>query len=218
MRTYSPKPRYRLNTRGKILLAVIAAVAAALVLLAIFYEEPPKDPAFLYDVAVPEWVDADYIDMDVNARKGALLEEVGGVVVHYVANPGTTAAQNRSYFNNAGTAVNSHFIIGLDGEVVQCVPLYEQSVASNDRNRDTISIEVCHPDESGKFTDASYNSLVRLAGWLSAVCGFKKDDIIRHYDVTEKLCPKYFVEHEDAWKQFKKEVMESKKAFLKEDS
>ena len=30
----------------------------------------------------------------------------------------------------------------------------------------------------------------------------KKDDIIRHYDVTGKICPKYFVDHEDAWNEF----------------
>ena len=30
--------------------------------------------------------------------------------------------------------------------------------------------------------------------------------MIRHYDVTEKICPKYFVDHPDAWEQFKKDV------------
>ena len=30
--------------------------------------------------------------------------------------------------------------------------------------------------------------------------------MIRHYDVTGKICPKYFVEHEDAWEQFKADV------------
>ena len=31
-------------------------------------------------------------------------------------------------------------------------------------------------------------------------------NVIRHYDVTGKICPKYFVEHEDAWEQFKSDV------------
>ena len=34
------------------------------------------------------------------------------------------------------------------------------------------------------------------------------DDIIRHYDVTGKLCPKYYVQHPSAWKQFKKDVQD----------
>lgn len=29
------------------------------------------------------------------------------------------------------------------------------------------------------------------------------EDVIRHYDVTGKNCPKYYVEHQDAWEQFK---------------
>ena len=31
-------------------------------------------------------------------------------------------------------------------------------------------------------------------------------DIIRHYDVTGKLCPKYYVEHPDAWEKLKKDA------------
>lgn len=30
----------------------------------------------------------------------------------------------------------------------------------------------------------------------------QSQDVIRHYDVTGKICPKYFVEHEDQWKEF----------------
>ena len=42
--------------------------------------------------------------------------------------------------------MSAHFLIGLEGEIIQCIPLNEKSSATNDRNRDTISIEVCHPD------------------------------------------------------------------------
>ena len=30
--------------------------------------------------------------------------------------------------------------------------------------------------------------------------------VIRHYDITKKECPRYFVQHEDKWKTFKKNV------------
>ena len=33
-----------------------------------------------------------------------------------------------------------------------------------------------------------------------------EEDVIRHYDVTGKLCPLYFVEHEDEWNELKKAV------------
>jgi N-acetylmuramoyl-L-alanine amidase CwlA len=33
-----------------------------------------------------------------------------------------------------------------------------------------------------------------------------EEDVIRHYDITGKICPKYFVDDEDAWMQFKTDV------------
>ena len=48
--------------------------------------------------------------------------------------------------------------MGLDGEVIQCIPSEEKSSATNDRNLDTLSIEVCHPDATGQFTQASYDA------------------------------------------------------------
>ena len=97
-------------------------------------------------------------------------------------------------------------MVGLEGEVSQCIPLDEKSSATNERNIDTISIEVCHPDETGQFTEASYTSLVKLTAWLCDHEHIGRDRVIRHYDVTGKLCPLYFVEHEDAWNQFKQDV------------
>lgn len=155
---------------------------------------------------VPDYVDVQLIGKIGTARNGRALEEVRGIVVHYVGNPGTSAQANRNYFANIGTSVCSHFVIGLNGEVIQCVPLDERSAASNDRNRDTISIEVCHPDESGKFNDATYDSLVRLTAWLCCEFELTTEDVIRHYDVTGKMCPLYFVLHEDAWESFKTDV------------
>ncbi|HWT75154.1 MAG TPA: N-acetylmuramoyl-L-alanine amidase, partial [Mobilitalea sp.] len=50
-------------------------------------------------------------------------------------------------------------------------------------------------------------SLVSLTSALCETFHLKENDIIRHYDVTGKLCPLYFVEHEDAWLAFKDDVM-----------
>ena len=104
------------------------------------------------------------------------------------------------------TTVSSHFVVGLKGEVIQCLPLYERSAASNNRNRDTISIEVCHPDDSGRFNKSTYNSLILLTSWLLNNFSLDETDILRHYDITGKNCPKYFVENEDEWIKFKEEV------------
>ncbi len=155
---------------------------------------------------VPDWVQQELLDVNPYSRPGTPLEEVNGIVVHYVGNPGTTAEQNRSYFaglaQSGETYASSHFVIGLDGEIIQCVPLNEIAYCSSQRNVDTISIECCHPDEEGKFNDATYQSLLRLVRWLQEEYHLDNSQVIRHYDVTGKECPLYYVRHPDAWEQF----------------
>ena len=160
-------------------------------------------------VQIPDWVEIRLIDVDGSSRRGEDLEDVQDIVIHYVGNPGTTAEQNRCYYCNPESSVSSHFLIGLDGEILQCLPLHEKSSATNWRNADTISIEVCHPDDSGQFTEATYASLVRLTAWLLDACDLEQDHIIRHYDVTGKDCPRYFVANEQAWEQFKMDAAEA---------
>ena len=109
-----------------------------------------------------------------------------------MGNPGTTAAQNHSFsptWPRRETYASSHFLVGLDGEVLQNVPLNEVAYCSNQRNDDTISIECCHPDDSGEFTSATYESLVRLTRWLMEEYGLDTSQVIRHYDVTGEALP-----------------------------
>ena len=161
------------------------------------------------DASQPE-IDVQLLDVNPYSRPGTETEEITGIVVHYTANPGSTAQNNRDYFNGLKdsheTEASSNFIVGLDGEIIQCVPTWEMAYASNSRNIDTVSIECCHPDETGKFTDETYRSLVQLTAWLCVKFDLTEDQVIRHYDVTGKNCPKYFVENEDAWAQFKEDV------------
>ena len=74
--------------------------------------------------------------MNPYSRSGIALKKVKGVVIHYVANPGSTAKENRDYFNNLQnthtTKASSHYIVGLDGEIIQCIPQNEISYASNE--------------------------------------------------------------------------------------
>lgn len=155
-------------------------------------------------------LDVELLTVNPYSRPGTALEKVNGIVIHYTANPGATAIANRNYFENLKdthtTKASSHFVVGLEGEIVQCIPTAEIAYASNDRNSDTISIECCYKNEDGSFEQATYDSVIKLTAWLCAKFGLTSEDVIRHYDVTGKLCPLYYVEHEDAWTQFKKDV------------
>ena len=159
----------------------------------------------------PDWVDVQIIPIDGDSRTGEKLRGIKDIVIHYVGNPGTTAQQNHDYYGNPDSEVSSHFIVGLDGEIIQCVPLNEKSAASNWRSIDTVSIELCHPYSTGEFTEQTYASLVKLTAWLSELCNLDTNHIIRHYDITGKNCPLYFVEHQDKWEQFKEDVNEFNK-------
>ena len=175
-----------------------------------------KNPVIAYDkirVDQPE-ITEDFLTVNENSRPGIKLEKVNGIVIHYTANPGTGAKANRDYFesrkdqeNTAVNKVSSHFVVGLDGEIIQCIPLNEIAYASNDRNQDTISIECCHPGKNGKFNKKTYHSLVKLCAWLCARYEIEdKADIIRHYDVTGKLCPLYYVKHPSKWEKLQTDI------------
>ena len=159
-------------------------------------------------VTVPDWVEREYLTVNPYSRPGAPLQKIDGVVLHYVGNPGTTAKANRNYFQSlsAGTEgvyASAHFVVGLEGEVLQCVPLSEIAYASNSRNEDTVSVEVCHPDETGAFSTVSYDKAVELTAWLCREFDLNPaTDVIRHYDVTGKDCPRYYVENPGAWERF----------------
>lgn len=155
-------------------------------------------------------IQQDYLTPNKYSRSRIQLLKVRGLVVHYVANPGSSAKENRDYFEGLAkshkTKASSHFVIGLKGEIIQCIPLDEIAYASNNRNGDTISIECCHPGKNGKFTKETRESLIRLASWLCVTYDLQSDAVIRHYDVTGKKCPLYYVKHEDAWTKIRQEI------------
>ncbi|MGN1205894.1 MAG: N-acetylmuramoyl-L-alanine amidase family protein [Eubacterium sp.] len=166
--------------------------------------------------------DVRFLDPNRYSRPQLALKKVHAIVVHYTANPRVDAAANRNYFNNLPklnekkknkTFASSHFVIGLDGKIIQCIPLEEMAYASNNRNSDTVSIECCHRKESGEFTEKTKQSLIQLCVYLCIKFDLTQEDLIRHYDVTGKICPKYFVEHPKAWETFKAQVGEELKKY-----
>jgi N-acetylmuramoyl-L-alanine amidase CwlA len=160
------------------------------------------------------------------SRPCTFLKAVKGIVVHWVANPGSSAAANRNYFEGLknqvphgdGVFASAHYIIGLDGEVIRCVPDKEVCYhAGADRytnealrrlssypNNCTIGIELCHPDWSGRFNDATLRSCGELVSSLLTAYGLTRDDVWRHYDIVlpTKSCPKWFVDHPNEWGLF----------------
>jgi len=199
--------------RGARILRAAAACIIAAVLAGLLWYFPVSKCKWKRDAA-PEYVQKELLTLNPYSRPGKRLTEVKAVVIHYVANPGSSAIANRNYFehlwlppcNPSGTKASSHFIVGLSGEVIQCIPTTEIAYANYPRNFDTVSIEVCHPDATGQFSDVTYRAAVRLAADLLEAYGLDEEALIRHYDVSGKNCPKYYVENEEAWLRFKSDA------------
>jgi N-acetylmuramoyl-L-alanine amidase len=154
------------------------------------------------------------------SRPGKPLISVKGIVIHWVANPGTTALANRNYFeglkNQAGRYASAHFIIGLRGEVIQC--LLENEMAyhtgaarysdialknlSSYPNNCTLGIELCHINWEGEFAPETLKAAKELTLELCERYNLGKNNVYRHYDITGKECPRYFVLHSDQWVNF----------------
>lgn len=152
----------------------------------------------------------DYISPNKYSRPQTPLKSVKMVVVHYTGNAGSTAKNNRDYFNNAPNHknyVSSHYVVGLSGEIIACVPENEIAYCSNQANEYSISIETCHPKVDGVFNKVTEDSLIEL---VADVC--KRHNlnphkaVIRHYDVTGKHCPLDYVSNPKKWERFKNEV------------
>ena len=148
------------------------------------------------------------------SRPQTKIGTIKRIVVHWIGNAGRTAENNAKYFDSLkggrGTYASSHYIIGNDGVVIRCVPENEVAYHASSANSYSIGIEVCHPDNTGKYTDAAYRALVEL---LVDLCDRYKLEptqaIIRHYDVSEKDCPRYYVKNPNEWKKLKQDVADA---------
>ena len=169
-------------------------------------EEETEEPLY---VPRPD-IDVQLLTVNPYSRPGEKCKKIDAIVVHYLGNPRTSAQENHDYFESLkdlkDVSMSANYVVGTKGEIIQCVPDGEVAYASQSYNDHSISIENCHMTESGKLTKQTYDSLVKLTAYLAELHGLDRSQIIRHYDVTEKICPKYFVEHPDAWEEFLDDV------------
>ena len=134
-----------------------------------------------------------YLTKNKYSRPGIIRERTTKIAIHYVGNPKSTALANRNYFENLkngqGTYASSHYIVGLAGDIVACVPEEEIAYTTNSANAYSIGIECCHRDATGEFNSKTRQALIELVGDLLIKYNLTTEDIIRHYDVTGKACP-----------------------------
>lgn len=186
----------------------------------------------MYKGVVKMKIEQHLLTINKYSRAGSKIGVIKKITVHWVGNAGSKAISNRNYFeslregkkNAYGSYIyaSSHYIVGLEGEVIQCVPESEVAYHGNSHNNFAIGIETCHPDWNGKFSELTYRSLVELVAELCTKYKLSPlVDVERHYDITKKDCPHYYVVNEQAWKAFlvdvKNKIEEGDEMIVKEN-
>ena len=142
------------------------------------------------------------------------------IVVHYTANNGDRAQGNGNYFSQANRNASAHYFVD-ENEIVQ-------SVKDNDtawhcgaksykhpkcRNDNSIGVEMCsEKDDKGQYyiNEQTQNTAIKLIKVLMKKYNIPIENVIRHYDVTGKICPEPFVRNQMQWLEFKQKLIEIK--------
>ncbi len=141
-----------------------------------------------------------------NCNRPSIANSPKKLCVHYNGQPCEARDLANYFMSNAlgkgdGRQVSSHYIIGKNGEILRIIPDNEICYCASDNNRDIIHIECCHPDMSGKFTPETENALRSLVSELMASYGISSNSVVRHYDLTGKHCPLWYVQNPAEWER-----------------
>ena len=175
------------------------------------------------------------IPINKYSRSGRPLKRVLGIVIHWPEWAGASAKRIHDYFavvDKEKRFASAHYVVGLDGEIEQCIPEEEMAYHCGTSNTDpesgklytdkarevfgvyaddeklspnmvSIGIEVCHVSRKGEMTPATVKALIGFVAELCHKHGLGVDKVLRHYDVVGwKNCPRYWVDHPDLWHEF----------------
>jgi N-acetylmuramoyl-L-alanine amidase CwlA len=134
------------------------------------------------------------------------------IVIHYTGNDGDTDENNGKYFANNVVQVSAHYFVD-DDSITQSVPdnyvawhcggkSYKHKYC---RNTNSIGIEICDDVKNGVVYPSAktIQNALELTVYLMNKYKIPRENVIRHYDVTGKLCPMYWcgnAANEAKWK------------------
>ena len=153
------------------------------------------------------------------------ISRIKYIVIHYVGALGG-AQENCAYYGGGNRGASAHYFVGFAGEIWQCVE--DQNIAwhcgassykhPECRNANSIGIEMCvrkknaaslgATDKDWYFEGATVQSAIELTRYLMKKYNIPADHVIRHYDVTGKICPNPYVYNTGTytWDAFKKAI------------
>lgn len=151
-----------------------------------------------------------------NYNKGR-KQNIQYIVVHYTANNGDRAEGNGNYFAQPNRNASAHYFVD-ECNIVQSVKdsdtawhcgakSYKHPKCRNDNS---IGVEMCsEKDQNGQYyiNQATQNTAVELIKVLMEKYSIPIENVIRHYDVTGKICPEPFVRNQVQWLDFKQRLI-----------
>lgn len=149
----------------------------------------------------------------INYNSGSSTARIKYIVMHYTGNNGDTAWANTNYFKSVNRGASAHYFVDENG-IWQCVE--DKDIAwhvGNDtykhpscRNNNSIGVEMCsRKDGDYYFKDGTVSNAAELVKQLMKKYGVPIENVIRHYDVTGKICPAPYVNN-SAWQAFKSKL------------
>ncbi len=159
-----------------------------------------------------------------NYSKGQ-ASRVKYIVIHYVGALGDAQA-NCQYYASREVGASAHYFVGFNGDVWQSVEDAniawhcgaKKYVHSECRNANSLGIEMCvrkrdkthlgAEDKDWYFEDATVKAAQELTKYLMQKYKIPADRVIRHYDVTGKICPNPYVFNttNHTWEEFKQGI------------
>ena len=133
--------------------------------------------------------------------------EPGRICVHYTGQAGTDADKLALFYKNVAAGMfpdkpnswtSTQYIIGMNGKIIRIIPDNEIAYAASGKNNGTLHIEVCYSKAGGEFEEASIEALRELVQYLMKKYGIPAEKVLRHYDLTGKYCPWFYVD-ENRW-------------------
>lgn len=151
------------------------------------------------------------------------IDRIKYIVIHYVGALGGAEA-NCKWYAGGNRSASAHYFVGHQGEVWQSVEDKDIAwhcgaksyVHPECRNANSIGVEMCVRNNGSTsstsrdwyFEDETVTATVELVKALMEKYNIPAEHVIRHYDVTGKICPNPYVYNEGnhTWQQFRKEI------------
>lgn len=142
------------------------------------------------------------------------ISQIKYIVIHYTSNDGDTDENNGKYFKNNIVKSSAHYFVDSDS-ITQSVPddYVAWSVGGSKyadcsktgggkyhgkcTNSNSISIELCDDVKNGVVypSTKTIQNALELTEHLMKLYNIPKENVIRHFDVTGKYCPKYWMDN-----------------------